>query len=106
MATKAANTDNKPIQVVLPDKKFTAMVPYVPKEKVKVRLFKDGYRYKEPLYLAINGRSFLIQRGVDVEVDDYVAAQIAQLEGENAQIDKRAEEEEREYQEKTAALGA
>ena len=44
-----------------------------PNAVVKIKLFKDGGQYKEDLFVAVNGRSFLIQRGVEVEVPAYVA---------------------------------
>ena len=41
--------------------------------KETIRLFKDNDRYKNDLYVSVNGHSFLIQRGVDVEVPYYIA---------------------------------
>ena len=35
---------------------------------VKIKLFKDNDKYKEDVFVAVNGRSFQIQRGVEVEV--------------------------------------
>ena len=35
---------------------------------VKIRLFKDHGAYQEPVFAAVNGRTFLIQRGEEVEV--------------------------------------
>lgn len=37
-------------------------------EKVKVRLFKDGRDYKDPVFVAINGKNIVIERGVEVEI--------------------------------------
>lgn len=90
---------------ILPDAKYSPTVHYVPKKKVTIELFKDDYRYKEPLFVGINGRFMLIQRGVPVEVDDYVADFIEQQKSEEARIMRKVEQEEREYQDKTAALG-
>lgn len=91
--------------IELPDAKFTPTIPYVPKKKVTIELFKDDYRYKEPLFVGINGQTWLIKRGVPVEVDDYVADFIEQQKAEEARIMRRVDQEEREYQEKTAQLG-
>lgn len=44
-----------------------------PKDMVLITLFKDNERYKDPLLVTVNGRNFLIQRGVDVRVPRYVA---------------------------------
>ncbi len=45
---------------------------------VKIRLFKDGEKYKNDVFVAVNGKRFLIKRGVDVEVPDYVAEVLEQ----------------------------
>lgn len=36
--------------------------------KVRFRLFKDDGKYKSPVYVGLNGKGYLIQRGVDVEL--------------------------------------
>lgn len=41
--------------------------------KVKVRLFRDSNQYKESLFVAVNGESYMIPRGVEVEVPYYIA---------------------------------
>ena len=38
-----------------------------------VHLFKDGHRYSEPVFGGVNGETYLIQRGVDVEVPKAIA---------------------------------
>ena len=100
------NVQQKPIELVLPDSKYTPTIPYTAAKKVTIELFKDDYRYKEPLFVGINGRFMLIKRGVPVEVDDYVADFIEQQKKEEARIMRRVEAEEREYIEKSASLGA
>lgn len=88
--------------VVLPDPNVTPMIPYVEKEFVKVRLFRDEYRYKDPLYVAINGKNWLIQRGVEVELPKYVADFIERQMSEESRIWERVAQEEKEYREMTA----
>ena len=39
-----------------------------PEEKVKVKLFYDGYNYTDDVTVIVNGKTYLIQRGVEVEV--------------------------------------
>lgn len=39
----------------------------------KVMLFYDGVKYKDPVFVGVNGRGFLVQRGVEVEVPEEVA---------------------------------
>lgn len=40
---------------------------------VRIQLFKDNDRYKSDVFVAVNGRSFQIKRGVPVDVPEYVA---------------------------------
>lgn len=40
---------------------------------VRIQLFKDNDRYKDDVFVAVNGRSFQIRRGVPVDVPEYVA---------------------------------
>jgi hypothetical protein len=98
-------SEKQPEALVLPDAKFTPTIPYIAKKKVMIELFKDDQRYREPLFVGINGRFMLIQRGVPVEVDDYVADFIEQQKAEEARIMRKVELEEQEYLQNTAALG-
>ncbi len=50
-----------------------AFMPEGPKTMVKVKLFRDNSQYKESVYVAVNGESYIVPRGVEVEVPDYVA---------------------------------
>ena len=61
---------------------------------VTIHLFKDDDRYSAPVFVGVNGDSYLIQRGMDVKVpkavaevlehsqqqDEYTAARIAAAE--------------------------
>lgn len=40
---------------------------------VKIKLFKDSYKYKDDVFVSVNNRNWLIQRGVEVEVPECVA---------------------------------
>lgn len=42
-------------------------------KKVKIKLFKDNDRYKDDVFVSVNGENYQIQRGVEVEVPDYIA---------------------------------
>lgn len=44
-----------------------------PKRLVKVKLFKDKDKYSDDVTVVVNGTTFRIQRGVEVEVPFYVA---------------------------------
>lgn len=45
---------------------------------VKIKLFKDNERYKDDVFVAVNGRSFQIKRGEEVEVPEYVSEVLEQ----------------------------
>ena len=90
--------------LVLPDPSITPMIPYEETEYVKVKLFRDEYRYKQPLYVAINGRNWLIKRGVEVTLPKYVADFIEQQMREESAIWERVAKEEQEYKDQTARL--
>lgn len=50
-----------------------------PKMK-KIKLFHDNGEYNNDLFVSVNGNSFLIKRGVEVEVPDYIAQAIEDAE--------------------------
>ena len=37
-----------------------------------IRLFKDNERYRDDVFVSVNGRTFQIKRGVEVQVPRYV----------------------------------
>lgn len=39
---------------------------------VKIKLFKDNGEYKDDVFVAVNGMRYQIQRGIEVEVPDFV----------------------------------
>ena len=47
-------------------------------ETTTITLFYDGLKYKDPLFVQINGRSFLIRRGEPVTVPVEVATVVNQ----------------------------
>lgn len=47
--------------------------PTEEKDTVVIRLFKDNQRYKAPVFVGVNGVTYLVQRGVDVKVPKAVA---------------------------------
>lgn len=99
---KAAAKAEVNTPIMLPDPSQTPVIPYEEKEYVKVRLFKDEYRYKAPLFVSINGKNWLIRRGVDVQLPKYVADFIEQQMAEEAAIWERVAREEQEYKDLTA----
>lgn len=57
-------------------------------EKVTVNLFRDDYRYTDDVFVRVKGKTFLIKRGVNVQVPRYVALVLkeAQRQREQAAI--------------------
>ena len=74
------------------------------KKMVKVKLFKDNQNYSGDVFVAVNGESYLIQRGVTVEVPEYIAEvlETSQREDENALM--RMEKAEKTFIEKAKTL--
>ena len=58
----------------------TPATPAAPKpnDLVPIRLFKDNDKYKDDVFVAVNGRSFQIKRGETVQVPAYVAEVLEQ----------------------------
>lgn len=40
---------------------------------VKITLFRDSGNYSQDLFVSVNGENYMIRRGIEVEVPDYVA---------------------------------
>lgn len=65
---------------------------------VKIRLFKDNDKYKDDVFVAVNGRSYQIKRGEDVEVPDFVAEVLEQSAKQDAATASLIEQESSRYQ--------
>lgn len=70
-------------------------------EPVKIKLFKDSGKYKDDLFVAVNGKSYQIKRGVEVEVPRNVAEVIAQAQENEENNSVLFEEMSSEFQEKS-----
>ncbi len=51
------------------------------RKMVKIKLYKDNDKYKDDVQVIVNGEVFVIKRGLEIEVPDFVAEVL-----ENAQI--------------------
>lgn len=69
MAVKKETQAEKPVEAVAAEK---AVEP-VEKDTEVIHLFKDNGRYSGARFVSVNGESYLVQRGVDVEVPKAVA---------------------------------
>ena len=76
MATKATTPET---EVIASD--------YDPEEMVDIKLFKDAKNYKDPVCVGVNGRTYLIERGVTVSVPRMVSEVIERSEAQRQKAD-------------------
>ena len=69
------------------------------KKMVKVKLFKDNHDYREDGFVAVNGERYLIQRGVEGEVPDYIAEVLEHSAQQDARTAELIEKIEADYAE-------
>lgn len=74
------------------------------KKLVKVKLRKDRNNPKPDLFVGVNGNTFVIKRGVEVEVPGYVARLIADSEAQEEYAIEYMEKLENQYIEETKAI--
>lgn len=74
-------------------------------EMVTIRLFKDNERYKDDVFVAINGRSFQIKRGESVQVPKCVADVLEQSMDQDAATAKLMDRESAGYRAQADKLG-
>ena len=82
MATKSTNTAAEAIN------ETEAVKTYDPYEMVEIKLFKDGKTYKDDVFVAVNGKNYLVQRGVKVAVPRCVAEVIERSERQRDKADE------------------
>lgn len=68
-------------------KKTAAVDPH--KDLVEVELFKDNDQYKDDVFVAVNGHTFQIQRGVPVKVPRYVKEVLDNSRKEKVKLEER-----------------
>lgn len=71
---------------------------------VRVKLFKDNQNYSGDVFVAVNGEGYLIQRGVSVEVPDYIAEVLETSQREDEKSVTRMERAEKSYMDKARAM--
>lgn len=82
MATKSTNTATEAVN------ETEAVKTYDPYEMVEIKLFKDGKTYKDDVFVAVNGKNYLVQRGVKVAVPRCVAEVIERSERQRDKADE------------------
>ena len=74
-------------------------------ELVPVRLFKDNDKYKDDVFVAVNGQRIQIQRGKTVMVKKKFADVLEQSMAQDERTASMIERESREYQQQANKLG-
>ena len=73
-------------------------------ELVKFRAFKDNGKYKDDITVIVNGKSWRIQRGVEVEIPRSVYNVIIQSEEQDLKAANYAEEKQDAYKKSSKNL--
>lgn len=101
MATK--KTEPKTEEIVNETETTETAAPAIDpgEELVTVQLFKDNGRYKDDLFVAVNGERILIQRGVPVEIKRKFAEVISNSQLQDQQTDAMMQQLEENYERAT-----
>lgn len=73
-------------------------------DPVTIQIFKDGNKYKDDVFVGVNGKTFLIQRGVPVTVPRYVANVLQESQAQDLEAAAYAEAQQREFKEASVRL--
>ncbi len=86
------------------ERKAYTVKPKVVRPRVKIKLFKDNGRYSKPVFVAVNGHKFIVPRGVEVEVPDYIAKVLNESFRQDQETANQLMELERKFSEDTKKL--
>ena len=84
--------------------KTVAKKPEKTSDKVHIMLFKDNGKYKDDLKVGLNGRIWVIERGVPVEVPKAVAEIISHSQSQDIMTANMINQMESEYTSKASQL--
>ena len=76
-----------------------------PNELVEFEAFYDGDKYKDDIYVAVNGRRFQIKRGEKVMIPRYVYQEILNSEAQDKAAARLMEQESTKFANESRALG-
>ena len=74
------------------------------KPGMKVKLFKDNGQYSEPIFVSVNGERYIVPRGVEVEIPEYIAEVLERSMAEDQQTALMLEQLEQKFNEKTKEM--
>lgn len=83
MATTKAKTEDK-VTEVTEATEAAKKAANDPNRRVKVKLFKDSGKYREPLFVRVNDYTAIIPRGVVVEIPYFVACHLEETQKQDA----------------------
>lgn len=74
-------------------------------ETVGIKLFRDNGRYKDDVFVAVNGKGWLIKRGVEVEIPAAVEEVLRQSMEQDARAAELMEREAELFRRESEKLG-
>ena len=74
------------------------------KKMVKIKLFKDYGESRDDVFVAVNGESYLIQRGVEVEVPSYIAEVLEHSAAQDEETQQLMAQTQARYEQKAASV--
>lgn len=97
-AREQAKASAKPQQTKRPDDDYL-------EEIVDLKLFKDNGKYKDDVFVSVNGKKYQIQRGKTVQVPRYIALCVEDSLRQSGYAAELSESFQEEYQERRKELG-
>lgn len=86
------------------DQNLTVHGPEYWEEKVKIRLFKDNDKYKDDVFVAVNGERIQIKRGETVEIKRKFAEVLEQSMAQDMSTAKMIEDKSTEFERQSSAF--
>lgn len=76
-----------------------------PKRLVKIKLFKDNGKYRDPLFVSVNNYRAAIPRGVEVSIPYYVYKHIQEMSAQDEATAEMISIKSGEFEAKSKSLG-
>lgn len=76
-----------------------------PKRPVKIKLFKDNGKYRDPLFVSVNNYRAAIPRGVEVSIPYYVYKHIQEMSAQDEATAAMITAKSSEFESKSKMLG-
>ncbi len=72
---------------------------------VKFKAFKDDDKYKDDIFVSVNGKRYQIKRGVEVEIPECVYKVLMNSQGQDQAAFNLMEKKEREFETESKKFG-